>query len=323
MWSGVDQARPPLAAIFSVGSERLSETGKRLFRKADPLGFILFARNCKNPRQLKNLTDELKEAVGRDCPILTDQEGGRVQRMKPPNWKAHPAAYNLSDVEEVTAVCADISRELPEAGINVNCAPVLDVLSDKTHEIIGDRAFSDDPQEVAEKGLAACRAYIDAGITPVIKHLPGHGCASADSHKELPRVDLSLNELERDSSPFRNIAGSDISPAIWGMSAHVIYEAIDPGYPASISLTVIREVIRGEIGFDGLLLCDDLEMKALDGYGDISQKAMLALEAGNDAVLHCNGKIEEMEALAENLPRLSEDSVERLNESCLSGNTGS
>jgi beta-N-acetylhexosaminidase len=134
---------------------------------------------------------------------------------------------------------------------------------------------------------------------------------------------LSLNELERDSSPFRNIAGSDISPAIWGMSAHVIYEAIDPGYPASISLTVIREVIRGEIGFDGLLLCDDLEMKALDGYGDISQKAMLALEAGNDAVLHCNGKIEEMEALAENLPRLSEDSVERLNESCLSGNTGS
>jgi len=310
------------AAIFSLSGLALSDGERALFRQSNPLGFILFARNCETPDQLRALTDSLKECVGRDCPILIDQEGGRVQRLKPPIWKGFPAmrlfggraAHDEKAArDDLDMTIRQLAEELRRAGVNVDCAPVLDVLQPETHDVIGDRAFSDNPEIVAKMGEAACRTFLAAGIMPVIKHIPGHGRATLDSHKALPRVTASLQELEdTDFVPFRALAKSNIGAGLWGMSAHVVYEAIDSDHPASVSAKVIEEVIRGSIGFDGFLVGDDLDMQALDAYGDVERRAALSLDAGCDAVLYCSGKLKAMEKLAESVPNLSENALRRL-----------
>lgn len=305
------------ATIFSLSGLELTENEHALFREAQPLGFILFGRNCESPDQLRALTDSLRDLTGRECPILIDQEGGRVQRLKPPVWRKYPPMKTYGDEAEVSldSALADLryamlqlSEDLHGVGVNVNCAPVLDVLSAATHEAIGDRAFSDDADIVARLGLCACHTMLSVGVQPVVKHLPGHGRAVVDSHYDLPVVNTKRAELEMtDFAPFREIALSDVGKKVWGMVAHVIYSDIDPDHPATVSHKVISEIIRGSIGFKGLLLSDDLDMKALDRYGDVAARAKLSLEAGCDVALYCSGVLADMEAIAGVVPVLEKE----------------
>lgn len=318
-------AEAPSAVIFSLSGTKLTEGERALFQRCNPLGFILFARNCDNPDQLRALTDDLKETVGRNCPVLIDQEGGRVQRLKPPRWREHPPMKHFGDLAaadmdsalgDLRFTILQIAEELQDAGINVNCAPVLDLLYDGAHECIGDRAFSSNIGIVSRLGVSVCRNLLRGGITPVIKHLPGHGRAGADSHYALPVVDTDLVELEAtDFVPFKRIAESDVGPAAWGMMAHVVYTAIDPKNPSSISPAIINDIVRGQMGFDGLLVSDDLDMKALDAYGDVTARCVKTLEAGCDVALYCSGRLPDMEKIAESVPKLSKKAVQRLQKS--------
>ena len=316
------------AAILSLKGCALSDDERSFFREANPLGFILFARNCENPEQLRKLTDDVRESVGRACPILIDQEGGRVQRLEPPIWRKYPPMKSFGDryadepeqvLEELRFTILQMAEELLESGLNVNCAPVMDVLSAVTHDAIGDRAFADDPDFVGRLGLSVCRSFIAAGVTPVIKHLPGHGLGKVDSHKDLPVVSESLNRLKQiDFDPFRFVSKSDIAPSVWGMVAHIIYDQIDPEHPASVSPTIISEIIRGEIGFDGFLVSDDLDMEALTGYGDIAERARICVEAGCDAALYCAGDLKIAEKVIKSVPKLSAKAQESLQKSAIS-----
>ncbi len=311
----LSHANAPKAAIFSLSGLTLSKDEEALFKEANPFGFILFGRNCENREQLHALTDRLREVTGReDVPILIDQEGGRVQRLKPPVWHQYPPMKKFGDEAEqsLDSAVADLRylmirlcKDLHDVGVNANCAPVMDVLNAATHDVIGDRAFSDDPDIVARLGLCACHAMISAGVQPIMKHIPGHGRGNADSHLELPVVDTPLAELEMtDFAPFREVAQSNIGARVWAMMAHITYSAIDPDHVATCSPQVIQGVIRGSIGFDGLLMGDDLDMKALDRYGDITRRAELSLEAGCDVVLYCSGKLEDMDKLANVVPAM-------------------
>ncbi|MCC7304877.1 MAG: beta-N-acetylhexosaminidase [Alphaproteobacteria bacterium] len=303
-----------LAAIFSLSGPVLTDREKSFFKDSNPFGFILFGRNCKDPAQIKKLNAELKELMGRDCPILIDQEGGRVQRLKPPLWRAYPPMRQFGEMAEsdmdhaldaLRFTILQIAEELKDAGFNVNCAPVLDVLTPETHEAIGDRAFSSDPAIVSRLGLSVCRNLLAAGITPVIKHIPGHGRAKLDSHHALPVLDVRREDLEKsDFRPFKEIAASDVAPAVWGMAAHIVFKGIDNDRPATISAPVIQDIIRSHMGFEGLLLTDDLDMKALDAFGDPARRAELALEAGCDVALYCSGNLKDMEKIAESVPKL-------------------
>lgn len=272
-----------------------------LFSDVRPWGFILFARNIETPDQVRALVAALRESVGRpDAPILIDQEGGRVQRLGPPHWGRYPPARAYGDLagndpllqREITRLGARLlAHDLAALGINVDCLPVLDVPDPQGHAIIGDRAYGETPDQVALLGRAACEGLIAGGVLPVIKHIPGHGRARADSHLELPVVDAGWDELDaRDFAPFKAL--SDMPMA---MTAHVIYAAIDRKRPATTSKTVIKTVIREALGFDGLVMSDDLSMKALTG--DFRQRARAALKAGCDVVLHCNGDLNEMQAV--------------------------
>jgi beta-N-acetylhexosaminidase len=291
------------ACILGCAGTTLSREETAFFREVKPWGFILFARNVESPDQVRQLVDALRETVGRDdAPVLIDQEGGRVQRLKPPHWPLYPPgrAYGLIPGDdpllkrEITRLGARlIAHDLASLGINVDCVPVLDVPDPQGHEIIGDRAYGQTPDEVAYLGRAAAEGLIAGGVLPVIKHIPGHGRAKADSHLELPVVEASLEDLDaRDFPPFRAL--SDMPMA---MTAHVIYSAIDPKRPATTSKKAIRKVIRGSLGFDGLLMSDDLSMKALSG--DFAERAEQSLAAGCDVVLHCNGDMTEMKAVVE------------------------
>lgn len=310
------------ACIFSLSGLSLSDKERALFRVCNPFGFILFQRNCGTPDQLRALISELKSLVGRDCPILIDQEGGRVQRLKPPHWRMFPTMQHFGDLysadeeDGLAQLRFEILRmadDLVDVGVNVNCAPVLDVMCDGAHDIIGDRAFSSDPHIVARLGLSVCRHFLDAGIIPIIKHIPGHGRASDDSHLALPYVDASYDALSRiDFSPFRDIAASDVGHAVWAMTAHIVYDAIDKDHPVSVSHKAVNNVIRDDIGFDGILIGDDLDMKALDAYGSASKKATQSLQAGCDLALYCAGDFAVMEALAHDLPTLSNETITRL-----------
>ncbi len=315
-------AKDALSCIFSLSGTCLSEAEIDLFKNANPFGFILFQRNCENPKQVKSLINSLKELVGRDCPILIDQEGGRVQRFKPPYWREYKPmrffgdAYKsnpCSALEDLRFETLRIAGDLVEAGVNVNCSPVLDLFFKGAHDIIGDRAFSDDPKEVARLGLSVCRNFLNSGITPIIKHIPGHGRAHDDSHLELPYVFADIEDLYvTDFAPFRDIAASDIGKEVWAMSAHIVYEKIDNELPVSLSSVAIDNVIRKNIGFEGVLICDDLDMKALDKYGSLSEKANKALGAGCDLALYCAGEVDKMKELAQNLPNLSAKTLKRL-----------
>lgn len=308
--------RTPRAVIFGVGGAALSEEERRFFTDVNPLGFILFARNCEYPGQVRALVDELKATVGRaDAPVLIDQEGGRVQRLKPPRWRAAPPAavfgalYTRQEQPALEAAFLNarlLAAELAELGIVVDCAPVLDVRQLDGHEIIGDRAFAAEAATVALLGRATCAGLLQGGVLPVLKHVPGHGRANRDSHHALPVVDASLTELrEVDFAPFTALADMPLA-----MTAHVVYAAVDPDAPATTSATVLDEVVRGTIGFDGLLISDDLCMRAL--VGAPGERAAAALGAGCDVVLHCNGNLEEMHEVAAASPRMTAAALARL-----------
>jgi beta-N-acetylhexosaminidase len=289
------------AAILGCSGPVLTAQERSLFRDARPWGFILFRRNIETPDQVRALVQSLRACTGvDDAPVLIDQEGGRVQRLGPPHWRRYPPgrAYGqlavndpLMQREVVRLGARLIAHDLAALGINVDCVPVLDVPDPDGHEIIGDRAYADGPDAVAMLGRAACEGLIAGGVLPVIKHIPGHGRARSDSHLVLPVVDAAIEALEaRDFAPFKVL--SDMPMA---MSAHVVYTAIDPRAPATTSRKAIRTVIRGMIGFDGLLITDDLSMKALSG--DFTERARAALGAGCDVILHCNADMAEMKAV--------------------------
>lgn len=299
---------PPLAAVVGVAGLALTAEEAALFRRHRPLGAILFRRNVESPAQLRALTASLREELGAEAPILVDQEGGRVARLRPPHWPAFPppAEFEGRDAAAAEANAALIGMECADAGLDVVCAPLLDLRLPGAHEVIGDRAFSADPAEVARLGAAWVRGLHAAGCIPVIKHIPGHGRALVDSHESLPRVEASAAELEADIAPFRDLAGC----GAWAMTAHILYAAWDAALPATLSPRVVREVIRGAIGFDGVLVSDDLAMGAMAGLAN--DLAGAAISAGCDLVLHCTGVLDQTTAVLVTCPPLSDRAALRL-----------
>jgi beta-N-acetylhexosaminidase len=287
----------------------LTSAERSLFIDANPLGFILFARNCIDPDQVRALVADLRSTVGRaDAPVLIDQEGGRVARLRPPYWREAPAAARFAELARTSKARAKqaawlnarmLAADLAELGITVDCAPVLDVPQPGAHKVIGDRAVGDTAELSAMLGRAWCEGLLAGGVLPVIKHIPGHGRALIDSHVGLPVVNAERAELERvDFAPFHALRAMP-----WAMTAHVVFSALDPSSPATTSPAVIRSVIRGAIGFQSLLVSDDICMSALGG--SVDARATAALRAGCDIVLHCNGALTEMEAVATACPPIS------------------
>ena len=303
----------PRAICFGSAGERLSAEERAFFAATDPLGFILFRRNCASPEQVRALVAEFRDCVGRpDAPVLIDQEGGRVARLQPPGWRRYPAAARLAalpdpDAEEAARLGARlIADDLAALGVTVDCVPVLDLPAAGADAVIGDRAFGSDPARVARLGRAVCEGMLAGGVLPVVKHMPGHGRARVDSHKALPVVDASAAALgESDFAPFRALADMP-----WAMTAHVVYSDIDPERPATLSRRVIERVIRGAIGFDGVLLSDDIGMGALSGT--LADRVAGALGAGCDLVIQCSGILGEMRESAEAALRLSPRTADRL-----------
>lgn len=302
------------SVIYGLAGTRLSPDEKAFFRDIDPWGFILFARNIEGIRQVSRLTLELRDCVGRDVPILIDQEGGRVARLRPPTWRAAPAAERFADlwkIDEEMAIEATrinhrlLAHELRTIGVDADCAPVADLRIDGADDIIGDRAFGRTPEPVIHLGRAAMEGLMAGGVAPIIKHIPGHGRALADSHLELPVVPEEHGLLsETDFAPFKGL-----NDAPMAMTAHIVYADIDSDHPATQSAELVGKVIRGEIGFDGLLMTDDLSMKALTGT--FRERGERSLKAGCDMLLHCNGQMGEMIAVAEGTAALSGKALER------------
>lgn len=295
----------PIGAFIAGCSGPILSTAERdFFARTNPWGLILFKRNCETPEQLKTLTTAFRAAVGRkNAPVFIDQEGGRVQRLGPPSnaWRRYPAARAYGEAFSASALTGlraarNVGRLMAEdliaAGITANCVPVLDVPQPDAHEIVGNRAYSDRIEAIMALARAHAAGFADGGVLPVIKHIPGHGRARADSHLELPVVDAKREELEAvDFPPFAAMADAPMA-----MTAHVVYTALDRTAPATLSKKVISNVIRKQIGFRGLLMTDDLSMKALSGsYGEKTERA---LAAGCDIVLHCNGEMDQMEEVA-------------------------
>jgi len=289
-------------AIYGCLGTALTAEERAFYADAKPWGFILFARNIADRAQVKRLVASLRECVNDPrAPVLIDQEGGRVARLRPPQWNARPAAERFAllhnDAPEAAHEAAYlnarlIAYDLSELGVNVDCVPVLDVPVDGADAVIGDRAYGRDPTIIIELGRAVIEGMIEGGVLPVMKHIPGHGRAMADTHLELPHVTTSRAELSAtDFVTFRSLSDCPMA-----MTAHVVYDAIDAQRPATTSPRVIKEIVRGEIGFDGLLMSDDLSMNAL--AGTLAQRAKAALFAGCDIVLHCNGKMDEMKQVA-------------------------
>ena len=302
-------------AIFGISGLVLTDDERAFFRESDPAGYILFGRNVENREQLRALTDQLREIHGRErLFVCIDQEGGRVARMKPPEWLAFPPGEvfdRLYDIAPASAIEAARSNaealgiDLSRAGISVDCHPSLDVRHKGAHDVIGDRALGSEPLRVAALGRAILAGLARAGVVGCIKHMPGHGRAMADSHKDLPVVDASEEELQTDLAPFRALADSPV-----GMTAHIRYTAWDGDNPATLSPFVVQEVIRKRIGFAGLLLTDDLDMEALSG--SVPERAARALEAGCDIALNCWAKMDDMTGIADALPAMSEQTALRL-----------
>lgn len=294
------------AAIYGCSGHRLTEDERAFFAGARPWGFILFRRNIDSPEQVRALTAELRDSISdADAPILIDQEGGRVQRMGPPHWPKYPPAEAylkatgdpLAARELVRLGARLMAHDLRSVGITVDCAPVLDVPVPGAHDIIGDRAWAQDPETVAQLGRAAAEGLLAGGVLPVIKHMPGHGRAFADSHHALPVVHADLATLDGwDFAPFKALSDMPLA-----MTAHVVFDAVDPNHPATTSKKAVK-LMRKELGFAGLILTDDLSMKALSG--SLGERARAALKAGCDVVLHCNGDLEEMREVAEEVGKL-------------------
>lgn len=303
------------AAIYGLGGLELTADERQFFKDSDPAGFVLFKRNCGNQGQLLRLTDSLRSLSGRDdVLIMIDQEGGRVARMRPPEWPSFPAAEKFANlyraapssaIEAVRANGRALALMLRSVGVNVNALPLLDVRQEGASDIIGDRSFGSDPMQVAALGRAVLDGMASAGVVGIVKHMPGHGRALVDSHKDLPVVTASAQELETDLEPFERL-----SAAPMGMTAHVVYTAWDAERPASLSHIVIHDIIRERIGFGGLLMSDDLGMDALQG--DFGSRAAGVIAAGCDLALHCSGKMDEMIAVAAVVPPISADCEARL-----------
>jgi beta-N-acetylhexosaminidase len=302
--------------IYGLKGTSLSEEEKKFFAKSGGIGFILFARNISDKKQLKSLTDSLRELMGSEVLILIDQEGGRVARMKEPHWKCYPTGEFFSDLYSKDPELAsnslfenfsEIAYDLMESGINVNCAPVLDILTEKTHKVIGDRAYGSNPEQVSRLGRDVCEGLLSKGVYPVIKHIPGHGRGMSDSHLELPIVDATLEELR--ASDF--ITFKNLNDQKFAMTAHILYSAIDPKNCATTSKVAI-DLIREEIGFKNILMSDDISMKALKG--SFTEKTQQILQAGCDLILHCNGEMNEMLEIDSALPNLTDDFWTRFTE---------
>ncbi|MFZ3235373.1 MAG: beta-N-acetylhexosaminidase [Stellaceae bacterium] len=297
--TGGGAAGGPRAVVLGCAGEELGAGERRFFAAADPAGFILFRRNCSAPGQVRRLVEALRDSVDRaDAPVLIDQEGGRVARLRPPQWRAYPAAAQIAALpdplaEEAARLGARlIADDLARLGITVDCLPVLDLPVAGADRVIGDRAYGGDAGRVARLAGAVCDGLLEGGVLPVLKHIPGHGRARVDSHYACPVVETGHDELSRlDFAPFRSLAAMP-----WAMTAHIVYRALDPGAPATLSAAVIGEVVRGEIGFDGVLISDDLSMRALGG--GLGDRVRRALAAGCDLVLHCNSDRGEMEEIA-------------------------
>ena len=309
-------ARPPRALIVGCAGPALDDGERHFLERRNPLGLILFARNIDTPERLAALVRDFRETVGRaDAPVLIDQEGGRVARLGPPHWRRPPAAARfgaLARADRFLAAAAAalngrlMAADLAAAGIDVDCAPVLDLPAPGAHAVIGDRAFGGDAETAAMLGRAACGGLLAGGVLPVLKHMPGHGRAGADSHVALPAVDAPREALEAtDFAPFRALRDMPLA-----MTAHVLYRAIDPDRPATVSPRVVGDVIRRSIGYDGLLMTDDIAMAALAGAP--GERAEAALAAGCDVILHCNGDMAEMREVAVAVPPLSDAACERL-----------
>ncbi len=302
-------------AIFGLSGPELSVKERDFFREADPAGYILFARNCEDAEQLRKLTGDLREIHGRDQLIISiDQEGGRVARMKPPVWTRYPAGevfanlYEIAPASAIEAVRVNaqaMAMELAGVGISVDYHAPMDVRRPETDDVIGDRALGSDPVQVAALGRALLDGMQRGGVVGCLKHMPGHGRATCDSHKEMPIVHASSEELETDIAPFRALSDAPL-----GMSAHIVFTQWDADYPATQSPTVIKDIIRAAIGFDGLLLTDDIDMQALQG--SIAERSQRALAAGCDIVLNCWGRMDDMIAIAETCSSIGEGSRTRL-----------
>ena len=302
------------AFISGLSGLTLTAAERAFVREAQPWGLIIFKRNVSTPAQIQELTRSFCDAVGREAPVLVDQEGGRVQRLGPPHWPIYPPGARYSALYDrdvaLGLACARlaghlIAADLTKLGIDVDCLPIADVPVDGGDPVIGDRAYGTEPGKVAAIAGAIAQGLQAGGVLPVLKHLPGHGRASTDSHLRLPVVDTDRATLEAtDFAAFRPLAGLPL-----GMTAHVVFSSIDPASPATTSVTMLQEVIRGFIGFQGLLMSDDVSMGALSGT--ISERSQAALSAGCDVVLHCNGDLAEMTAVANVTPELTGAAAKR------------
>lgn len=307
----------PSPVIFGCSGAELDEAERQFFEDANPWGFILFSRNITDPYGVHRLTSELRDCVGRKAPVLIDQEGGAVSRLRPPYWKEWPAVGPfLASVDgDESDRCSElwerfrqVGKELLTLGIDVNCMPVLDLPEPGSRSVLGERALGDDPTVVAWRGLEICDALLSQGVLPIAKHMPGHGRTTVDSHLELPVVNASLEELEEhDFVPFRLLSHLPIA-----MTAHVVYTAIDPNHPATQSSLVVEKVMRDFIGFDGVILGDDICMGAL--MGSPEERALMSLNAGCDAVLHCDGDLSAMENVAECIGMATPEALQRMKE---------
>lgn len=300
--------------ITGLAGLTISPNERAFFREARPWGLIVFKRNISTPEQISELTQYFRDTVGWEAPVLVDQEGGRVQRLAPPNWPGYPpgARYGeLYDRDPATGLATArlaghlIASDLKAVGIDVDCLPIADVPVPGSDAVIGDRAYGTEPGKVAAIAAAVAQGLMAGGVLPVLKHLPGHGRATADSHHKLPVVDTDRGTLEAtDFAAFRPLAGLPL-----GMTAHVVFSAIDAIAPATTSVTMVQQVIRGFIGFRGLLMSDDVSMNALSG--SLAERSRAALAAGCDVVLHCNGKLDEMQEVASVAPVLAGDALKR------------
>lgn len=303
--------------IFGISKDEITKEEAIFFKKHKPLGYIIFSRNIKNKKQLQELNSTLREINNFPYTLISvDQEGGRVARLKPPIWNKYEPAeyfYNLYKQNKQNALNAvyenavNIASELKEVGFNVDYAPVADIRYQETHDVIGNRAFGFDVESVSDLAKKMAEGLQSAGIMPVLKHIPGHGRSKVDSHSSLPIVDVDLKELESsDFHVFKNLKDS----AHLAMTAHIVYSKIDPDNPATLSPIIIRDIIRGKIGFTGLLMTDDISMKALKGsLADIAKRS---LASGCDIILHCNGNMNEMKEIAENINFASDDLLEKI-----------
>ncbi|HET7316002.1 MAG TPA: beta-N-acetylhexosaminidase [Sphingomicrobium sp.] len=311
------------AAIYGLSGPVLTDDERDFFSDCDPVGYILFKRNCIDPEQLRALTDSLRELSGRDdVPIVIDQEGGRVARMKPPEWPAFPSAWQFaslydkapsSAIEAARANARALALLLRQAGVNVDALPLLDVRQPDADQIIGDRALGANAMQVAALGRAVLDGLASAGVVGIAKHMPGHGRALVDSHKALPVVEATDAELETDIEPFRTLNWAPM-----GMVAHVVYTAWDAERPASQSPTVIRDIIRGRIGFDGFLMSDDSNMNALTGGQ--GERAAACVAAGCDVALPCNGVLSDNMDVANHIGTISSEGAERLRQAMVIAN---